>query len=391
MSSATKIWCPTKPSEVTPEWLQAVMTEALKSDAKVLDLVPITDNNGFLSSIFRAKVQSLDGGIINVFVKIGMEFGKANPEEEQFIRATNVDLAEVDFYKGDLAQLIAFEKQHLGTSEVEDILPKIYSCDYNDNPDHRGVYLVMEDLSVDFTKIELGPGATFVQLKVLVESLARFHAISYCYGKIKGITYDPKIRKLPFDGFLCTEEIISKMPGWLEMAIEDFGNHEVGRNLVPYLEKMSRHWQDSMAKGFAEESENRFLTHGDLWVNNVMVRKDDAACKIFDWQFLCAKAPYIDFTKIVAYGAEPVNVKAWWDDLVNVYMNKMESTCKHFDLKPPFSREEFNKSLFREGFFPIFCMIMLGYDILCRDPKLKMFERFVWVTEMAVKHSPESF
>ncbi len=381
--------CPKSPSDVTPEWLKMVMKTAQKTDIDVIHLTPIADNAGFLSATFRAQVKTNDEKMLNLFIKTGAEMGQ-DEQLDTFVKNTSIDMLEVKAYKEDLVQLINFELEHLGTSKIAGFIPKIYACDFDEDNNERGLYLIMEDLTNDYVQVDKSIGTSFEGMKVIIESIARFHAVSYCYGEKKGIVFRGKEQKHPMIGFIALKDRIDKVDGFFPMVKEDLYNNEVGQNLLPYFDRLSNRWQSAMTKGFEETNDCQFLSHGDLWVNNVMVRKDDAACKIFDWQFLCpSKGPYFDFVRAVAYGTKPDNATAWWNDLVNAYMDEMESTCMSLKVKSPFNRQEFERNLLAEGFFPNFCMTFLDYELNCRQ--CKMLDQFMWVTSMAVKHSPDRF
>ncbi len=303
--------CPTNVKDVTPEWLQEVMTTALNDDVEVIHLNAVSDNAGLLSSTFKAQIKTTAANTtVNLFIKIGFELGKDNHLDE-FVGKTNIDRLEVKAYREDLDHLINFEQQNHGTSKIADIIPKVYCCDINANPDDRGLYIIMEDLSNEYGPVEKSKGTSFQGLKVILESIATFHAVSYCYGKIKNVIFAANQPKHPTVGFLSLNDRVRKVDGFFEMVKEDFRGHETGQDMLPFFEKLSKHWQTAMTRVFEDETENRFLSHGDLWVNNVMLRKDEKACKIFDWQFLCPKGPYLDLVRAVAYGAHPSNIDKW--------------------------------------------------------------------------------
>ncbi len=116
----------------------------------------------------------------------------------------------------------------------------------------------------------------------------------------------------------------------------------------------------------------------------------DGSCKIFDWQFISSKGPYIDIVKMVGLGVNPENVKDWWDGLVSVYYDKFSSTCKEFNLEPPFTKEKLDEDCLKEGYFLAFSMHLFAYESMVRT-KPEMFRRFVHCADMAVKHNPSYF
>ena len=72
--------------------------------------------------------------------------------------------------------------------------------------------------------------------------------------------------------------------------------------------QLSHNLKESLVKVFHEPDEG-FLSHGDMWITNVMFNHEQTSCKIMDWQTLSTKGPYIDFIKLVALGANPEDLE----------------------------------------------------------------------------------
>ncbi len=390
------IKCPTCLDDVTPEWLLSVMTKALdKSTIKVANLRPFVEGTGVLSSVFKADI--IDKGekgeevVLKLFIKTALQFGLGS-QYDSFIRNTSPDIAEVKAYKEDFAKMIQFEEEHIGSSEVAKIIPKVYACDYNETEDdtERGFYLIMEDITVDgFVPVMRRTGLTLDQFRVVLPSIARIHAVSYAYGLKNQVVHDRVQRRMPYHGFLEDPDSVTMTANFIKKAMVDFANHKTGQHVVPFLDKLSKDFVTPMKKVFDIGEDNRFLSHGDFGANNVFMNKDDNSCKIFDWQFISAQAPFVDFIECIVQSADPANVEAWWSQLLDIYMETIRSTCDQFDVAMPFTKNEFEKECKTRGYFFVFCAVLFGYDPICRDPVI--FERFVWYTGKAVEHSPHFF
>ena len=84
-------------------------------------------------------------------------------------------------------------------------------------------------------------------------------------------------------------------------------------------------------------TDKRFICHGDLWINNVMVNANTNETVIIDWQTLCSDHPVMDLGYLLGTGLTPDNLDNWTNDLMKIYFEEFERNCAK--LKVAFSRK----------------------------------------------------
>ena len=62
--------------------------------------------------------------------------------------------------------------------------------------------------------------------------------------------------------------------------------------MTEQVKRLEENWV-KMYSGLIKEDE-RFVIHGDLWGNNIMVNDKTNKAKILDWQTLCPGHPILD-------------------------------------------------------------------------------------------------
>jgi hypothetical protein len=288
---ATKV--PLKSDEVTKEWLKCVMQNALNvNTVEVLALEPIKETCGMLSGAFKAHIKIEDVLTIRLFIKIG---------EDQFRKNMvhyNIDVAEVNAYTEYLPMLVKFEMDQLGRSELANLSPKLYAGECSMEKDKRGFYLIMEDLTPDYRMIKTEDGLSLNQLEVTLCQMARLHAVSYSYGQVNKVDFGPKL-KSAFEKIFQDPKLIALLDANFPLAIKDLEENPSIKHLAEPMANLSKRYQNSFTEAI-DTTDTRFLTHGDLWCNNVMFNADDSECRIFDWQFFSAANPLFDFS-LLAY------------------------------------------------------------------------------------------
>ncbi len=382
---------PTSPNDVTKDWLKNVLEKANPDvKAEVSSFTAITEVNGLLASVFKASVKFNDNANeTKLFIKIGVS--EDNPYAS-FTLLSQVDVREVKAYQDDIAALVAFEKECLGKAQLEQSLPKIYASGYDASDGNRGIYIVMEDLTVNHNMVNYLDGLSKDQMTAAVESIASFHAISHCYSKVNRKTY-PAEKRPVYPLLVEGQEVADLYITFRDLAIKDLDGLPSGKHLVPVIQDMFKDYKSFFLKVMTIYDDT-FLIHGDLWSNNVMfnISNEDGltkGVKLFDFQFFCSGPPYIDFILLVTTGLTPENSQAWMDDLFEVYFNKLNSTCKEFKVATPFTKDQFVQDCYKMGFITTFNLLMISYDPLWRKPEL--IDRFIWILDMVVRHRPDLF
>ncbi len=370
-------------SEVTPEWLKEVMEDSLKEGpVQVTHLDFIKNRAGYLGENFKAKVKLQDGNELALFIKIGVS------QEDPYgnlVASYDLEANEARAYSEGLPMLVNFEKEHLGYSELEGSLPKVYASGHFREGDKRGCCFVMEDLTTEYKMIPNVECLSLQQLELVLGKLGRFHGLSYCYSSIHKMRW-PKEHRLIFGKFYEEKPNIEKCQNNFPLIVEDFQELPHARHLIPYVEKLAKNFQQAFIDCI--QFDERFLNHGDFWSNNVMFSHDDSKVKMYDWQFFGTASPYYDFKHMAFMSALPEQTEAWQDKLYDAYFNKLTKTCQDFKVDLPFTREEFIHDCNKKGMFAGITIFVFFYELARKEgavPKL------VWLMEKAVKYSPEFF
>ena len=83
----------------------------------------------------------------------------------------------------------------------------------------RGFYVILEDISESFAMPDLDVGLSNEQVSESLKSLACFHAISYCYGKINGVNYLEE-HKMTYLAFLDEPDARKFIDNFFKRAID---------------------------------------------------------------------------------------------------------------------------------------------------------------------------
>lgn len=397
MMSSMKI--PTCQDDISSEWLQEVIKSsssvASPSDkVEVVEIVAVEEKHGFISGVSKAKVK-INNKMKNMFIKTIV-----NPDDPlRFVYDVNkYDETEIKFYQELLPALVCFsredtEEENL-TKSLENMVAKLYSGDYCLEKEHRGFYLIMEDLSSQYG-MKTGPeGLNFQQINDVVVKIAKFHCAGYAYNMNRIRTGEGKNWNLKSwcEKNINDPEFIGYMDTCFDSFIKDLENED------PDLAKAVTNLKKVWLKVYKEKInvDQRFISHGDLWINNIMVNESNMS-KILDWQTLCPDHPVMDVSFLLCTSLTPENLENWANDLIKSYVETFEETCSKFKLEMPFSLKEFNDMFFDNGVWLVFMFWMSAYDTtslayestIREKPHYK--SRFMWQLKNCLKVSPELF
>ncbi len=375
---------PLEISEVTPEWLKEVMEDSLKEGGpvQVTHLNLVKDRAGHLGENFKAKVKLQNGNELALFIKIGVA------QEDPYgylVDSYDLEANEARAYSEGLPMLVNFEKKHLGYSELEGSLPKVYASGHFREGNKRGCCFVMEDLSAEYRMIPNIDGLSLQELELVLGKLARYHGLSYCYSSIHKKMW-PKENRYAYWKFFEEMPNIEKCQKNFPLIIQYFQEQPEARHLIPYIENLSRSFKQAFID--CVQFDERFLIHGDFWSNNVMFSHDSSKVKMYDWQFFGTASPYNDFKHMAFMSAPPDQTEAWLDKLYDAYFNNLVKTCQDFKVELPFTKEEFINDCNTKGMFAGVTALVLFFEVVRKEGGLP---RMIWLVEKAVKYSPEFF
>lgn len=120
------------------------------------------------------------------------------------------------------------------------------------------------------------------------------------------------------------------------------------------------------------------ITHGDMWVNNILFHKDDQTgqvddVKFVDFQIFLCNSPLKDLMHFLGGSVEDNTLINHFDDLVNDYYNKFTNTLEllGYSSKHDYTRAAFDKELKKQAFleFPICAMCRKYFAFEMKDEK----------------------
>lgn len=388
--------------EVTEEWLKEALkdcfidkeaTTTTSTTIKVTKLESVANKGGVLSSVFRATIKVVQSSPTSKSEEQHKLFIKVMPDPKSiqrvFIANFGLDVKEVDTYKRLLPQLEKFELSNTGTSSIKSISPVFYDGHVSLDPEQRGFYVILQDLCPDYNMVTMeGTGLSVKQILLALEQLAYFHALTYSYGQVQNVDFSKDAKyKLPYDKFLSdsgVHEFLKHMFGLAQKDLKTSGHDK----LVGIIKNMSDNYKEPFYESY--DIDGRFLSHSDMWANNVMFDEGSTKCVLVDWQFCSSSSPFLDYAAIAFLSTSPEVTRQNFQVMLEKYFDKFANTvAKHKVDLMPFSLEEFEEGTKRKGFFALFIWLIFSYDPCVIVPGV--FERFVWIFEQALLYSPEKF
>lgn len=109
------------------------------------------------------------------------------------------------------------------------------------------------------------------------------------------------------------------------------------------------------------------ITHGDLWVNNILFRKNGIGkiddVKLIDFQIFLHDSPLKDLPHFLCASLEDETLINHLDELLDVYFIKFTTSLKRLGCNiAPYSRDAFDKELKRQAFYEFsICSLIRKY------------------------------
>lgn len=126
-----------------------------------------------------------------------------------------------------------------------------------------------------------------------------------------------------------------------------------------YLPKIELSFAGSLnGKRYITPSEEPWVsvTHGDLWVNNILFHKDDLGniddIKLIDFQIYLCNSPLKDLPHFLCASLEDKTLINHLDELLDLYYDKFTTTLKRLGCDTSlFSRDNFERELKKQAFY----------------------------------------
>ena len=161
--------------EITRDWVKEKMEQVVGEAVVVTRLEKEENPAGFLSTVFYVTIEvESTGEQKELFVKAAHE----DKDMAQYVVEQSLDKLEIQFYQEIVPDLIKFEIDMSGRSEVEKMVPKFYTGGSGDS------YLILENLcSKKFQIINANEGLNEKEMDTLVKTLAEFHSATIAMGR----------------------------------------------------------------------------------------------------------------------------------------------------------------------------------------------------------------
>ncbi len=377
---STKI--PLEPAQVTKEWLEAALTESSGKKATVHELQAHQNKGGVLSCIFKATA-TVNGAKEKLFIKIMP--GQEQPQRV-FIENYGIDEREVSAYKVVFKQLEDFETRHLGQSTIQSIACKFHAGQTCQSKLGRGFFLVLQDISDDFQMPDFDRGLSDLEIANSLQNLAHFHALTYCLAKLENVDF-LKDYKMAYHSFLDGKDTQEFIETLFQRALEQLLENKE-ENLAAILRQLSADYVVKFKSAYGG-NDGRFLTHGDIWANNIMTN-GQGECILVDWQFMCASSPYLDVAALAFMNQSPEEIEEKSTHFLNAYFDKFEQVTGLFKVKGPWEdSKHFIEKARQQGFLSLFVWLLVSFSPCVYSPAI--FQRFVYIFKKALQLNPGFF
>jgi aminoglycoside/choline kinase family phosphotransferase len=286
---AATVPIPRHPTDVTAEWLAAV----LDTDVHAVDVVPI--GTGQTGATYRLTATYADG-------------------EADMPASFAVKLSSQDETVRERVAL-GYRSEHAFYTHFADLvrvpIPRHYYCEISD--DGGDFVLLLADLAPAVQGDQIG-GCSAAEAELAVRALAGLHAPTWC---------DPKWSKFPGLVMSTPDEDAAKGFGDVavmatQITLDRYGDRITDRDRDTVTEAMSvvTPWLLAEPGRFA-------LMHGDYRLDNMMFTPDRTTITIVDWQTLGSGLPARDLSYFTATSLLPEVRPTVDDDLVDAYHDEL--------------------------------------------------------------------
>ncbi|XP_075212699.1 uncharacterized protein LOC142319374 [Lycorma delicatula] len=354
-----------------PTWLtKDFIKTALQHDKDLKDILsiermeidtPVPEGNNASCVIFRVQAiykvkndQNLH--TISLIIK-----APTKSEIHEFISEKGVYKKESSIYN----ELIPKYKSVLGDKWPDIMAKSFFSTE-------EGV-MILEDLKVKgYVMADRVKQLNFEECATALSSLAIFHAAS-----VKLYETEPElIKKVGKEPFFCSE-LKDSLNGFVKGIIGKIANECENRlELKKYapsvriIGECSFDFVQELCK--PKEGEFNVLNHGDFWTTNMMFKylnNKPVHVIPIDFQICRYATPAIDIVYFMNGSAkEEVKVEKY-DDLLNIYLDKLNTHLQIFGSKERLKKSELTKAIDNCGIFAVFSTVFT-LPLIIIDQKL---------------------
>ncbi|PSN47056.1 hypothetical protein C0J52_09362 [Blattella germanica] len=282
------------------KWLEAPVTECVKKEYE-------GKGDNFMSTMHRVLVKT-ESGERSLIVKCRMGQGTA----ADVLRESTMFKKEIKMYGTTLPRMEQLLKNAINRP-MEPLGPKcLYSCKN---------FLVMEDLSADgYKMLNRREGLSLEQALTAMRAIARFHAASVAIHE-----EDPESMK-DYDMNFFSDP--TSRHGWIvcframaKMFLEEFETwpKEIWSRYLGKIRDIKDDFLDRLNKATQIcDTDFNVLSHGDLWINNLLYKSDDVT-RIIDFQFVQFSSFAIDLHLLITTSLKMEVRESHLDSLIKLY------------------------------------------------------------------------
>ena len=298
MTTAVNRRFPTQMSEVSPEWLTAVLHD--QGDLSANDTIvgwshtPIGEGVGLLSDISKLRLQYAAGS--GPLESVVAKFATANPQNRTIAQGLETYTREVRFYR-DLAPLVG------------DAAPRCYFGDVDAST--GDMVLLLEDLSA-YRAGDQAAGLSLPDAELAIKAASRLHAATWNAQHRDDLKMWPSI-----NGPLYLGAIGAGVVAGFDMVLESFApqvTSEVAR-AADRIKRAVPELHERMSHGV------QALVHGDFRVDNFMFGTEAGhrAFVMLDLQAPIITKPVHDVAYLLTQSLDTELRRAEEDRLMRLY------------------------------------------------------------------------
>lgn len=317
------------PAWMNDEFFTKVLVEHLKDpNLKVISIKtsPATvKGDNYVSVMFRSLVEySSKKGTFSKSLII-----KTIPEADNYqkeIGDGHVFPTEISMYTEILPKFEAI------LSEAGEETTLCAKCIYHSLEPRK--VIILEDLVLQGYELIRGRDATVQELKVTLEKLAKWHAVSF-----KLLKEDPKVfEHLKYDltripNFLTQDFMISGLPNFIDMLGSSDSLKKYQKYFEPLRENLIKRWTNIIREYRDNRREDSYyvVCHGDYHMKNMMFKGND--CMLVDFQLSYVGSITNDIIYAIYMLLNPEDRRERYDELIYHYFKAFSRTLSTIGYK----------------------------------------------------------
>jgi len=342
------------------------------------------DGDGVAGELCSIGVKTVSGKDIHLIYK---SLNLEDPMQTNFAKEHGSFRVESTFYKVVAPLLEKLLQSRNYSTDLAQILPipthyssEFYGKERNDD------YICLEDLRPSgYKMVDKFAGLNFEEASIVLKKIAEFHAFTYLLIKWHGEQiFENELKEIrPFnevEGATFAVVFTRAMQNTIQL---------IEKNNPILAEKLKSSLSISNVPKIREELPTTFktdvkffpvLTHGDLWVNNILLKYADGSnnpvdVKFIDFQLVRRGNIFEELQYFIFTSTTPELRKKHLQALLNTYYDSFQSTLKNLNFPGP---ANFTKGFFMDNFMecylPGFKFLSFALPMQLGTPKNKVIE-----------------